>query len=369
MPVTIKPASHNAESIPVNKRIEQASQILQEVDLDQKKRQKPQAEILQSSFDKGNIPAVLLANQNGFVSAITAAYGTHHHLIIRPDDIWLAIMVQFSAYVNKHAEELRGLFVPHQDRKELTIVYERGTRYTLDYADFASKIGGLISDNVVDKEVCRWITPDFSTTLQHDITVASIVMMGTLQAYFKYRALITCGIPSVTLLGTKEDYELILARLEKFTMYGEEPTTFRALLEPVIRNFIRSFDEPEHAEVINFWQKICHYNRGSGFNSYTGWITAFCFWNSQGEQQIYRRKRGLSLEGIQYGSVDLDSIPDGFVRVPVTINERGEEFQAELLAGSCGISCTSSSNPAEDGDVRVDTMQPQSGWFISIKPQ
>ncbi|KAF2996987.1 hypothetical protein E8E14_000963 [Neopestalotiopsis sp. 37M] len=289
MPVTIKPASHNAEPIQVNQRIEQASQILQQVDLDQKKRQKPAAEILQSSFNEDNIPAALLATQNGFVSAVTAAYGTHHHLIIRPDDIWLAIIIQFSAYVNKHAEELRGLFVSHQDQKELTIVYESGTRYTLDYADFALQIGGLIAENVVDKEVCRWITPDFSTTSQQDITVASIVMMGTLQAYFKYRALITCGIPSITLLGNKEDYELILARLEKFSTYGEESATFRTLLEPVIRNFIRSFDEPEHAE---------------------------------------------------YGSVDLDSIPDGFVRVPVTINERGEEFQAELLAGSCGISCT-----------------------------
>ncbi|KAI1785227.1 hypothetical protein LXA43DRAFT_151204 [Ganoderma leucocontextum] len=35
-------------------------------------------------------------------------YRSHHHLRIRPDDVWLAILVQLNFYINAHAEELRS---------------------------------------------------------------------------------------------------------------------------------------------------------------------------------------------------------------------------------------------------------------------
>jgi hypothetical protein len=57
--------------------------------------------------------------------------------------------------------------------------------------------------------------PAFSTTTSHDTDVASIVMMASMQKYFSYYSCaFICGIPSVTLLGEKADYELILRRLE-----------------------------------------------------------------------------------------------------------------------------------------------------------
>ena len=43
-----------------------------------------------------------------------------------------------------------------------------------------------------------------------------------LQAYFSYKCCLTCGIPQVTLEGTKEDWERILSRLEKLKEYGVE---------------------------------------------------------------------------------------------------------------------------------------------------
>ena len=43
--------------------------------------------------------------------------------------------------------------------------------------------------------------------------------------------MLLCGIPSVTLLGEKDDYEQILMRLEKLCEYGSEPTTFCNMLK------------------------------------------------------------------------------------------------------------------------------------------
>ncbi|EFA86410.1 hypothetical protein PPL_00202 [Heterostelium album PN500] len=52
---------------------------------------------------------------NSFLQACYLAYSQHHNLVIRPDDIWIAIMTQFSFYLNAHAEQLRSKIVSHDD--------------------------------------------------------------------------------------------------------------------------------------------------------------------------------------------------------------------------------------------------------------
>ena len=74
------------------------------------------AELLQSSFDSKKMDFSTVFNtSNGFVNTVTKAYNNHHHLIfkfvfslllvsliciyfimIRPDDVWIAILSQFS---------------------------------------------------------------------------------------------------------------------------------------------------------------------------------------------------------------------------------------------------------------------------------
>lgn len=54
-------------------------------------------------------------------SAFLFAYNSHEDIVLSPDDIWLLICIYFSQYVNEHAEQLRSLFVDHEDRQTLTI--------------------------------------------------------------------------------------------------------------------------------------------------------------------------------------------------------------------------------------------------------
>lgn len=137
----------------------------------------------------------------GLVGACTMAYNTHQHLILRPDDVWIAILTQLSFYVNKHAEELRGLFVSHQGKKELTVVM--GKHSSGDFERFISLMRSLIEEEIKDPSFLEWITPRFSTTTATDRTVCSVILMGTLKEYFAYGRVIACGIPSVTLLGER----------------------------------------------------------------------------------------------------------------------------------------------------------------------
>lgn len=153
MPVTIKTADHEAQLTEYMRTSSSSSEILNGA------HSQKHGELLQSSFDENKLPPSISADRNGFVHSVAKAYNNHHHLVIRPDDIWLAITTQFSAYVNAHAEELRHTFVEHKGKKELTIAYAGCNRYTVDWSDFTQKIVKLIEENILDPELREWILP------------------------------------------------------------------------------------------------------------------------------------------------------------------------------------------------------------------
>ena len=294
---------------------------------------------------------------------------------------------------------MRGKFVAHEGKKELEVVFESGNRYNIDWGHFAQKICDLIEENVVDAELREWMMPAFSTTEEKDKVVASVLMMGSMQKYFDFKCSICCGLPSVTLLGEKKDWELVLGRLEKLSSWGEEPALFERLLKPVVQRFVRSFDEPEGGEVVKFWGQIAHHvSGGSGPSYYSGWITAFCLWDNEGKCMFRKRpqmisldydsdpdldgprplgigrrtaggdaweeKKHLTLDGVDYHWVESDEVPPGYTSVPVKVNDNGYEFDAMMVAGSVGIKASTS----ERGGIgKLDTMSAESGWWIFEK--
>lgn len=315
------------------------------------------------------------------------AYSCHHHLIIRPDEIWFAILTQLSIYINHHAEDLRGKFVAHDDKKELEVVVV-GDRYTVDHAFMADKMTHLIQKNVVDPELRAWLMPAFTTTTKKDEVVASILMMGALQKYFTYGFRYACGLPSVTLLGERADWEEILARLEKLQTFGEESTQWYRLLKPVISRFIRTFDDPQAPEISDFWAKIVNRRGGSGVDEISGWLSAFCFWKEDGKllyrpvpapaagpadytnefsARRVRKDFQLCLDGQTYGKFDMEDVPRGYATVPIKCDDNGYEFDAVMLAGFVGIRCSSSGERTAEGQIGVDTVQAESGWLMYEK--
>jgi hypothetical protein len=102
-------------------------------------------------------------------------------LVIRPDDVWLAILTQFNHFVNANSELLRASFVAHEGQRELTIIAE-GSRYSLDFGNMSRQMVGEFEKNVVDPELRAWVLPAFTTTTQNDTTVAAMLMMATPKA-------------------------------------------------------------------------------------------------------------------------------------------------------------------------------------------
>jgi hypothetical protein len=359
----------------------------------------PFKQIIQSSFggEGQNIDGHISSHKNGLVHAAVKAYSHHHHLTLRPEDVWFAVLTQLSFYINAHAEELRSVFVAHDGRKEVAVT-DFGTIRTVDFGRLAVALTGEMEKHIVDDGLRGWILPDFTTTRPSDVVVAAVLMMGTMQKYFSYKIQLLCGIPSVTLLGEREDWVKIRDRLADSRLvdgqWGKEPVQFAARLRTVLDYFIRSFDDPKDAQVLDFWSKIAHHiGGGSGPTYLSGWITAFCFWDADGKPipgGNMDKTKTCSIDGTTFSSVDTTDIPVGYVSVPVTVDDNGTEYKTKMIAGSVGVKVSSSGETLDQSSssripavhihgkssggessgatTGLDTLQPVSGWWM-YEPQ
>lgn len=336
--------------------------------------------IIQSSFHDLPGTSTIIPYGNGLVDGIIRAFNQDLNLVLRPDDIWLAILTQFSMFVNGNAELLRAHFVAHKGRKTLTVDMTPFPLKAVNMGRFALEMIRVIQGNVVDPELRDLILPNFSTTTENDTSVASAVMIGALENYFEYRLLYGCGFPSVTLLGEKSDWEEILSKVQKLPKYGRETAEWSRILIPTIQHMISTFDDPDSQQIKDFWLRTCHAagTAASGIRTLSGWITAFSFWSEEGKPirgfsdeeleevpsgaTLAQRKR-LVLDGVAFPLVNPEEIPKGVVMVSVTIRDFDPklEYQTTMVAGSVGMTVTG------DGSK----VQPVSGWLMledSVKP-
>ncbi|KAF9025268.1 hypothetical protein BDZ89DRAFT_1068486 [Hymenopellis radicata] len=292
----------------------------------------PCAEFLQSSITDATARETI-PQHNGFVDTVVKAYSSHHDL--------------FSLYVNAHSDEMRDHFT-------LTIVESLGTRHSYDFGKMGPHFTDLMVDSLKDKDLKNWVLPAFTTTTKTDTIIASVVMMATLKSYYRYQMMFGCGLPSVTLLGEKSDYDDILGRLDRLTTFGDHPelAEWQTLLRPVVRSIADSFDAT--AERSAFWQRICdHLPNASDSNVLSGWISVFCPFNRQGK---WVRKISESRRGESHVGVNMNNVAPGFSQAAVKIDDNGEVLDAVAVAGHFGSTLEAPT-----------TLSPCTGWFVFIR--
>lgn len=308
----------------------------------------------------------------GFVDTVFYSYQKHHNLIIRPDDVWTAIVTQFSLYVNANAEALRHAFVNFEGKKKLEVTF-----YTpineVPFDVFINKIASLIDENI-DPSVASWIRPNFTTTTKNDEVAAGAALMATLQKYFDYSlSLILCGIPEVTILGTVDDWRQIRQRVEKlkqFEISGQDVMgQWSNMLGIIIDEFLSVKQGNEKKE--EFWKeairvdyKLIHLGCGQENETYlNGWLTAFSAFDKSGKWQEDSKPTKSTEEPLisktPWLRIRTDNITPGVVSAPIQIYDQfssEKNYTGAIITGHMGYS------------VRKDekTLQPLSGWAMTI---
>ena len=186
-----------------------------------------------------------------FYSTLIEAYANHMSVTLSPDMVWLLISQGFARYVDAHAEKLRPLFVDHDDKIRLTVIgsddlFSRDTDWPKIIDAFASQI-----DQHTKGDIAQVITADFSTTGPVERVASQITLMKSMDHYFVYEFFSTCGIPSITLKGTPEDWQRVLEKTQKLSQYGLDGWVKE--LEPILTEFVWTAEGHPNQR---FWQCI-----------------------------------------------------------------------------------------------------------------
>lgn len=194
---------------------------------------------------------------NPFFSMVCLAYAHHRPIILTPDAMWILICHGFSQYVNHEPDKFRDYLVSHQGKETLLIQTSPETTSEQKVEKFASLIGKETKGDLAEVMTCN-----FSTTGMVERMVSQIVMMDAVKPYFDYiEFLIGCGIPSVTLEGTPDDWQLLREKTRRLGEFGVREWTDR--LDPILEQFVAASQGMPDAD---FWWDMAIKGRPRNFH-------------------------------------------------------------------------------------------------------
>ncbi|CAN92424.1 Hypothetical protein sce2265 [Sorangium cellulosum So ce56] len=299
----------------------------------------------------------LPAEEHGLLNTVHRAYACHYPLVLTPDAIWLCIAQGLALHVKANAERLRGKFVRHEGQQMLRVVrddFVKGApdnRWPEVFGAFSDQIASHIGKQR-DLVVC-----DFSTTGPCERAASEIVLMDALQRYFKYEFETACGIPEITLEGTRDDWMSIRRRARALEEY--ELSWWTRALDPVLDQFVAAAGGRVDT---SFWEALFKKLDWSGGPRVSGWINVlFPYLRERTEKESFQRNADVDRWTKTHRDKDEEdwgtawySIPSGISTVPFVWHYLGSTYAMELLAGFVGVA----------QDEQGLALRPAIGWAV-----
>jgi hypothetical protein len=333
---------------------------------------------LQSNLDRTAQAKVLVCPQatkkvvrdadfHPLIAAAAFAFKQHYPLVLSPDIIWLTVLQGVAQHIQNHAEALRTRLVHHQTKIELVVPTDL-TSLPADGEQMLS-LAKAFTDQIV-----RHIQPDkrslfqaeFSTTTDVERIAANVVLMDAFQPYFDYVFSIICGIPSVTLEGTLEDWALLSGKIRALHDSDMELSWWTKHLLPLCNQFERA----ARGDVdVNHWKDLCKVMERYGADDLNGWLLQFIpYVREDRNERLVHRNPVLELESPGAEAADASSrfkitgcssnmLPNGISGVPVTCRnlQTGADTEIRFLAGFTAV----------EQDPDDLSLRPLIGWAIS----
>ena len=307
--------------------------------------------IVTTSFS--NEKNLIYQGKDAFYKTLVDAYANHQSVTLSPDMVWLVISQGFARYVNAHAEELRPKLVNHEGKMDLVIETDKDLMteeidWPILINDFASQIDKHTKDNIA-----KTIVSDFSTTGSVERVASQITLMESVKSYFEYIVeYIACGIPSITLDGSVEDWKRVREKTMQLKKYGLEK--WIDSLDPILKEFILAADgKPNQI----FWKSMIKkqsVDRLAGGGCLFEMPTELDGWLLK----LFPDENGVTLEEISHTK----DMPTEYVRVSFyyqVINPDDgtiiSRTPMELWAGFVGAKIDNENN----------MVTPMIGWFVS----
>ena len=309
---------------------------------------------LTTSF--ANEQRVKYVGSDAFYGGLIYAYAHHMSVTLSPDMVWLLISQGFARYVNAHPEEMRQQLVSHSGKMDLFV--ESKENLFSEKADWPTLISGFTAqiDRYTKKDIAKTITADFTTTTPAERIASQITLMESVKEYFNYTVMsISCGIPSIAITGTPDDWRQVQEKTRKLEGYSGIGKWAQSL-EPILQEFVYAAEGKPNKK---FWQDIVKKHRvkkltGGGCSSelptkLNGWIL-----------KLFPNENGLTKNSVYH----TEDMPSELVRVSfeykVLSSEDGSilsKTPMELWAGFMGAEIDTLSN----------MLTPKIGWMVTYQ--
>jgi hypothetical protein len=288
------------------------------------------------------------------LAAVHTAFSQHRPLTLSPDAVWLTIAQGVAHHMTIHGERLRPRFVSHSGKLDLVFECEGWAEGSPEnpwaeaFASWAAQIRDHVGPRVHDLLVC-----EFGTTGPVERAASHVVMMDVFERYFHYRATCICGIPTVTLEGTTEDWRYLAGKVEALRDFDMD--WWLPHLRPICEQFIRaSCGDVDLAH----WRGICKLRTEYGGDIINGWVARlFPYLRSFiGGPCNWRNPIFETGEGFQSLRA-----PSGLSRVPFTWRNlaTGRVRRMEAIGGLLGVS---------QGRETL-ALRPKVGWAVREAPK
>ncbi len=299
------------------------------------------------------------------VKAIHLAFMEHRPLRLSPDMIWLMVIQGVANHVNAHSEELRPRIVSHQGKAAIHVRRDDFIKGSPEnpWSEVLDEFSTQIREHVGPK--IDVFVPAFSTTGLVERAACEIVLLDAMQSYFEYQVFSGCGIPSITLEGTCEDWKVLARRVEGFRELGLG--FWLDILSPILGQFARAAQGDVDP---TFWRSLYKFNSVSGGAKINGWITAFFPYAND-----HATKRPSVPHRVHFGNdkellnsmlypgdqsdwdtpgFGIPSFPSGLSKAPFRWNSMDRSFGMEFLGGFVGVA----------QDLETLTLRPEIGWAV-----
>lgn len=248
-----------------------------------------QVNTTKQKFDFDNIQGEVF--HTTYLDYLYHAYANHYGIEIKPDYIWFTILNEMSREIKSNPKVYRHLFTDSNDKKEVSVA--TGSEHLMPVEDLLSKVfdlipSGLNKDNIV---------LEFSTSTQSSKLAFSTSFLEAVSPYFSY-SMFMCGFNKINVLGTLNDYLLIIQNLEQLknifdTLDNKSMYNYLHSANILVCDMINNWDNKD------FWKNIFYVKRcGSGHQQQIyGWFEKF-FYQMEGLKYIETYPKHVSK--IQY---------------------------------------------------------------------
>ncbi len=146
------------------------------------------------------------AIHSNYLEYLELCWAKHYGVVLTPDIIWYTILCEVALIIAEHPEKFRYLFTDSADKEEISVRSDSDTILPLD--SIMTQLRSRIPNGLADTFIM-----EFTTTTPNAREASYAAFADAVSPYYSY-SMYSCGIPSVDIRGTENDWLSIVSSLQ-----------------------------------------------------------------------------------------------------------------------------------------------------------